>query len=386
MPKIVPITKNILVAAGDPSGDLHGANLIKALKEKDPEIYVAALGGSRIQQVSDRFIYDLVSIGAAGFSEPVRHFFLWAKLIRLVRRFMEERRPACVIAIDFYGFNHQVLGLAAHRKIPAYYYISPQVWATRPGRVGHIAKLVKHVIPILPFEADIYSKAGVPCTFVGHPLLDILPEPVPPAAERGADYQWKIGILPGSRPQEILRHLPLFLKAFGRVWEVFPRSTACIFAVPEISDERIRELCRKNPSGVPEGNVTIVREQGYLKRSQMDFAITSSGTATLENALLGIPMVVAYQMPWFTYEVARRIVRVPYISLVNILSGRQIVREYIQKGATPEAISGKILSFLQNPGKLDAMRKELLALKQILGDHGASGRAADIILKNLRSS
>lgn len=384
MPKIVSTTKNILVVAGDSSGDLHGAGLIKALKERDPEIHVTAVGGRRIQKVSDKFIYDLVSIGAAGFSDPIRHFFLWAKLIRLIRKLMEERRPACMIAIDFYGFNHQILGLAAHREIPAYYYISPQVWATRSGRVSHIAKLVRHVITILPFEVDIYSKAGVPCTFVGHPLLDILPEPAPPPQGRNADYPWKIGILPGSRPGEIMRHLPLFLNTFKQIWEAFPKSTAHVFAVPEVSDDKLNALCRKDFPGAA-GNiqsVEIVREQDYNKRAQMDFAFTSSGTATLENALLGIPMVVAYQLPWFTYQVAKRIIRVPYISLVNILSGREIVKEYIQKKANPHAISGHVLSLLQNPDKLEAQRKELLSLRQILGDKGASGRTADIILKS----
>ena len=155
MAKIAPTNKNILVVAGDPSGDLHAASLIKSLRAKDPELSVTAMGGVRMQEVSNRFLYNLVSVGAVGFAEPFKHFLLWFKLIKLLRRYMEEKRPACVIAVDFYGFNHQVLGLAAHRKIPAFYYISPQVWASRAGRAAKIAKLTREIFVIFPFEADL---------------------------------------------------------------------------------------------------------------------------------------------------------------------------------------------------------------------------------------
>ena len=178
MANIIPTTKNILVVAGDPSGDAHAANLITALKAKDPELSVTSIGGVRMQEVSTHFIYNLVSVGAGGFAEPFKNFFLWLKLIRLVRRHLEEKRPGCVIAVDFYGFNYQMLGLAAHRKIPAFYYISPQVWASRPGRAAKIAKLTKEIFVIFPFEEALYKKAGGNATFVGHPLLDLIPEPV----------------------------------------------------------------------------------------------------------------------------------------------------------------------------------------------------------------
>ena len=374
MADILPTTKNILIVAGDPSGDLHGAGLIKALKKIDPEISVAALGGKRMQEVSDRFIYNLVSLGAAGFAEPLRRLFLWIRLIALVRRYLDEKRPACVVSIDFYGFNHQVLGLAAHRKIPAFYYISPQVWASRPARAQHLARLVRHMIVILPFEEELYRKIGAGCTFVGHPLLDILPEPAKPQV-RPPDYQWKIGLLPGSRPQEIARHMPVFWKAFLQVRDVFPKAKAYIFAAPEIPDEMILSACR--PAGTPD--FEIVRESNYEHRAQLDIAITSSGTATLENALLGVPMAVVYKLPWFTYQVAKHVIKIPYISLVNILVKKPLVKEYIQNAAVPEAISGQIMGLLQNPDRLAAMRSELLALRKMLGAPGAAAKAAEII-------
>ena len=381
MAKIAPTNKNILVVAGDPSGDLHAANLVKALRAKDPEISITAIGGVRLQEVSTHFIYNLVSVGAVGFSEPFKHFFLWLKLIKLIRRYMEEKRPACVIAVDFYGFNHQVLGLAAHRNIPAFYYISPQVWASRPGRAAKIAKLTREIFVIFPFEEAFYKKVKGNATFVGHPLLDIMPEPEAKAAapENGA---WKIGILPGSRKSEISRHLPLFIKAFYRIKEEHPQARGYLFAVPEFPDENIvpaLESVEKYWSK----DIEIVREKDYKQRARMDFAFTCSGTATLENALLGVPMAVAYRMSKLTYEVARRVVKTPYISLVNILLKKPAVKELIQEKATVDNLAQEAFSFINNPARMTAARKELTGLRDMLGSHGASERAAQRILTYL---
>jgi len=381
MAKIAPTNKNILVVAGDPSGDLHAANLIKALRAKDPEINVTAIGGVRMQEVSSHFIYNLVSVGAVGFAEPFKNFFLWLKLIKLVRRYMEEKRPACVIAVDFYGFNHQVLGLAAHRKIPAFYYISPQVWASRPGRAAKIAKLTKEIFVIFPFEEALYKKVKGSATFVGHPLLDLMPEPAgkdfPPA-----DGVWKIGILPGSRKAEISRHLPLFVQAFYRIKEQHPKARAYMFAVPEFPDEMIVPVL-ESVEKYWSKDIEIVREKDYKVRSQMDFAFTCSGTATLENALLGVPMAVAYKMPRFTYEVAKRVIKTPYISLVNILLKKPAVKELIQKKATAEYLAQEAFAYINNPPRMLAARKELTGLRDMLGSHGAAERAAQKIIAHL---
>lgn len=381
MAKIAPTNKNILIVAGDPSGDLHAANLVKALRAKDPEISVTAIGGVRLQEAADRFLYNLVSVGAVGFSEPFKHFFLWLKLIRLVRRYMEERRPACVIAVDFYGFNHQVLGLAAHRKIPAFYYVSPQVWASRPGRAAKIARLTREIFVIFPFEADLYKKVKGNAAFVGHPLLDLMPEPQA-KAETPADGAWRIGILPGSRRAEISRHLPLFIQAFYRIKEQHPKARAYLFAVPEFPDEKLvpaLEAVEKYWSK----DIEIVREKDYSGRAELDFAFTCSGTATLENALLGVPMAVAYKMPKFTYEIAKRVVKTPYISLVNILLKRPAVKELIQDEATVDNLAQEAFSFINNPGRIRSARAELTGLRSLLGERGAAERAAGRILSYL---
>ncbi|MFA6584363.1 MAG: lipid-A-disaccharide synthase [Elusimicrobiaceae bacterium] len=381
MAQIIPATKNILISAGDPSGDLHGANLIKELKILDPELNIACLGGERMRKVSDRFIYNLAGLGAAGFAAPVSKFFLWMRLIGLIRKYMEEKSPAALITIDFYGFNHQILGLAKHRNIPAYYYISPQVWASRAGRAQKLARLLKGMIVILPFEEQIYKNLGVNCSYVGHPLLDILPDPAEPPPQRGGtDYEWKIGLMPGSRRQEIERHMPVFWQSFLKVKEAFPKSRAYIFAAKETTDDELINLCAKGAPQEHPHDVEIVREDDYSMRARMDFVVTCSGTATLENGLLGLPMSVVYKMPELTYQIAKRIIKVPYISLVNIIAGKGLVAEYIQRDASAENISCGIMQLFQNPAKLNEMRGQLLTLRAKMGDKGATRRAAEIIL------
>jgi len=335
-----------------------------------------------MRAVSSHFIYNLVSVGAVGFAEPFKNFFLWLKLIRLVRRYLEEKRPACVIAVDFYGFNHQVLGLAAHRNIPAFYYISPQVWASRPGRALKIARLVKEALVIFPFEEEIYRKAGCRVSFVGHPLLDSVPAPAekPEVPEQCA---FRIGILPGSRKSEITRHLPIFVQAFYKIKSVYPNARAYVFAVPEFPDEKLVPAL-ESVDRYWSKDIEIVREQDHRIRSTMDFAFTCSGTATLENALMGIPMTVAYKMASFSFAIASRIAKVSYISLVNILLKRPVVKELMQEKANPAALAQEALALLNNPPKMAAMRKEFLALRGMLGNPGAAERAAEKILGHLK--
>lgn len=381
MAKTAPITKNILILAGDPSGDLHAANLIRELKKRDPELNITSMGGVRMREVSQHFIYNLVSVGAMGFAAPFKHFILWFKLIKLLRHYMEEKKPACVIAVDFYGFNYQVLGLAAHRKIPAFYYISPQVWASRPKRAEKLAKITKAIYVIFPFEETIYRKVGGNAHFVGHPLLDMVPQPVqkvfPP--ENGA---WKIGILPGSRKSEISRHLPIFIQAFYKIKEAYPNAKAKIFAVPEFTDACLIPML-ENIEKYWSKDIEIVRETEYKERAELDFAFTCSGTATLENGLLGIPMAVAYKMSNFTYAIAKHIATVKYISLVNILLNRPAVKELLQEKATPQLLAQEALSYLNDPQKISAKRKEMLSLRDMLGESGATQKTANNILQYL---
>jgi len=267
--------------------------------------------------------------------------------------------------------------MARHRRIRTFYYISPQVWASRAGRVRKLARLVDHMMVIFPFEAEIYQNAGVSCSFVGHPLLDMVPEPAPRGTAVGPKAPVRVGLLPGSRPSEIQRHLPILLAAFEQIRRRFPGAQARLFAAANLPDSLFQPALQKCDG------VGFVRETRYEERSTLDLALTCSGTATLENALLGIPMVVMYRMFPPTYWIAKAVVRVPYIALANILLGKPLVPELIQSQATPERVAEEALAILEDPDRYVAVRSQLLSLRDRLGKPGAAQRAAQAILERL---
>ncbi len=360
----------ILIVAGDPSGDLHGSHLARALKAGGAR--VAAVGGPHLKAEVDEFLEDLASHAITGFWEPVAKIGFLVRLALRLKRFIQDRRPAALVCIDYYGFNRRILSLAKDAGVPAYYFISPQVWASRPGRIATLKALVKRMLVIFPFEEQLYRNAGVPCIFVGHPLLDLIPQP---PHKPGLKPPFAIGLLPGSRSSEVSRHLPVFLEAFQKLQQTFPGSRALVFASPHLPDSAYCAAA---------GNAEIVREHDYARRANLDLALSSSGTATLENALLGIPMVVVYKMSWLTHAIARMIIRVRHISMVNIMAGRGLVPELIQHEATPSGVAEAAKTLLADAGRYARLRQDLLALRSSLGEPGASRRAAEEILASLR--
>lgn len=382
MSTITPITKNILVVAGDVSGDIHAADLIQALKTADPSVRITSVGGKKMQAVSDVFLYDLASKGASGFIEPLKKMPLWIKLLNQLREYMETQNPVALIVVDFYGFNHQVLGMAKHRNIPAYYYVTPQVWASRQYRAKQLARLTKKMFVIYPFEPEFHKKFGGNAVFLGNPLLNQLPAPQP-KDYHVADHKnhaWKLGMLPGSRMGEIKRLTPVFYQAFKQVLKEFPNTQAYMFLLPDADEKGFLDLIGEKPHA----NFHLVKDKNYEMRAQMDFLLACSGTATLENALLGIPMVVAYKLFWPTYQIAKMVIKVPYISLVNLLSQKALVKELIQHDATPNALAAETMAMFQNPAKLNAMHQALLKLRASLGEPGLPARAAAEILSDLK--
>lgn len=362
--------RTILIVAGDPSGDIHGASLISALKAREPGLRVAAVGGPCMRRAADEFIEDLCSRGLTGFFKPLASLPFFLRLAAVLRRFMSERRPIALVCIDYYGFNRRVLSIAKSEGIPSYYYISPQVWATRAGRISTLKGLIRRMLVIFPFEEELYRKAGVPCDFVGHPLLDILPEPAP---EKTLSSPLRVGLLPGSRASEVRRHLPLLVSALAGIRRQFPRIEAVIFASESLENSFYTPW-------VKEG-VRLTRDKHYRERAGLHLALCSSGTATLENALLGIPMVVIYKMAWPTYAVARGLIRVRHIAMANILAGRRLVPELIQRAASPRSIAAAAVELMENPARHAALRQDLLRLRGQLGSRGASARAADTLLR-----
>ena len=377
---------HFLIVAGDPSGDLYGSMLARALKAMDPRARFSAVGGKFLREEAaggGRFLHDLASLGITGFFEPLRNLALFLDIDRRIRDLLQEDRPDAVICIDFYGFNRHVLKAARAAGVTTCYFISPQVWATRPGRVRALKKLVDRMIVIFPFEEALYREAGVPVTWVGHPLLDILP-----AARNGGGEEpsagLRIGLLPGSRLSEIRRHLPVFLGSLRRILRDYPRCEIRLFASAQIPNPSYDEfLLPWRASGGPA--IEIVRESDYRERSRLDIALTSSGTATLENALLGIPMVVIYKLFWPTYAIARAMIRVPYITMANLLCGKRLVPELVQAQADARSVAREALLILEDPRRLAGLRKELSALRGMLGGPGALRRAAEAVLETVGS-
>jgi lipid-A-disaccharide synthase len=331
-------------------------------------VHVAAVGGPLCREVADEFIEDLASRGVTGFWEPALKIGFLLRLAGRLKRFLVEKRPDAVVCVDYYGFNRRVLSLAAAAGVPAYYFVSPQVWASRPGRVKVLKRLVRRMFVIFPFEEELYREAGVPVEFVGHPLLDLIAESKPHKADPESP---RIGLLPGSRSSELHRHLHLFYDAFKIMRRERPGAKGYVFASANQPDSAYGRL--------PEG-AALVRETDYVFRRSLDLAVCSSGTATLENAILGVPMVVVYKLSWPTYAIARAIVNVKYIAMASLLAGREVVPELIQGDATCGRIVLEAARFLDDPDRAARTRAELARVRAKLGSPGAADRAAAAIL------
>ncbi|MBI5573312.1 MAG: lipid-A-disaccharide synthase, partial [Elusimicrobia bacterium] len=324
----------IFISAGDPSGDLHGANLIKELKLQNLKIEICGFGGSKMANAGADIFDKIADSSIIGFWEPLKNLARLKKNLNLAEKFFIKDKLEGLIIIDYYGYNIHLAKLAKKHKIPVIYYILPQVWATRGGRVQKIKKFVKKVLVIFPFEKEIYERAGMPCEFVGHPLLDVIPN-------HTSTYplnHLNIGLMPGSRIQEINKHFTQFYEAFVRINQVFPDIRAII---PVFSD-KIKNYIINNFK-LDENKVEFVMHGDYEKRSKMSLCITSSGTATVENMILGVPMVISYKTSWLTYQIAKRLIHLKFIGMPNILAGREICPELIQNEVTAEKISAKCL-------------------------------------------
>jgi lipid-A-disaccharide synthase len=357
----------IFISAGDISGEMHAARLAAELKRSGPAVRITSLGGEKLKAASDNFILDLTKFGGFGFWQPFKLYFRLKSVLRdITSRWDRGPRPDKVVLVDYYGFNIRLAAEACKRSIPVYYYISPQVWASRAGRIRKLAKYVRKMLVILPFEEELYGKAGVDAVFVGHPLLDTIPAPL----EKGESGNKNIiGLFPGSRPSVIKKHLPIMLESAKLIAAKLP----CEFIL--FASHNARAML-----SIP-GIKTVVDED-FAERRKLDFAITVSGTVSLENTLLGIPMAVMYKLSWFNYYLAKTLVRIPYITMANILLNRMAVPELIQGDANPRRISRTVADILGDSARTAELRKSLLSIREMLGKPGAAGRAAGIILND----
>ncbi|MDR2192589.1 MAG: lipid-A-disaccharide synthase [Endomicrobium sp.] len=358
----------IFISAGDLSGDIHAANLVREIKKACPSCFITAEGGDNLKAVCDEFFADIVNINAFGFL-PIRQFFFLKKLLKKLELYFQTQKPDKVILVDYYGFHIHAARAAAKLNIPLYYYISPQVWASRKGRIKKLAAVVKKMLVILPFEEVLYKRAGVDAVFVGNPLIDIVPQKdIKFQDEVCPNIAPVIGLFPGSRISAIEKHAPILLETAKILRE-------------KINAKFILFSANKNYDYYSLPNyIELEENNSWEKRKSLDFAICPSGTVSLENLILGVRMAVIYKLSYFNYFVIRAIIKVKYITIANILANKNIVPELIQFNATPKKIAETVIEQLK-PENYNRQLKEFLIIRKTLGESGVSKRAAEIILK-----
>jgi lipid-A-disaccharide synthase len=373
----------ILIIAGEASGDLHGAALVREMKKRRPDLRFTGIGGDRMSEAGVELVRHVREMAFLGFFEVLKHLPFIRKVITEIRGLMKTRRPCAVILIDYPGFNLKIAKEASKRNIPVIYYISPQVWAWGKGRVRKIARLVGKMIVIFDFEEALYKRAGMDAAFVGHPLKDT----VRPASSKndfflseGLDPRRPVlGLLPGSRIQEVRHLLPEMVKAYGVLKSDIPGLQAVLGIAPTLSDQTVLPFLDK-----AEG-VHCVQGRTYEVMAYSTAALVASGTATLETALSGTPMVILYKMSPVSFFIGRLLVRVENVGLANIVAGKRIVPELLQKDVTAEKIRGAALPLLTDKTVRQSVRRELAGVAKKLGPPGASERAAEQVLEFLSS-
>jgi lipid-A-disaccharide synthase len=377
------MSHSLFIVAAESSGDLHGATLARALRERAPDLGLFAFGGSHMAQAGVEVAHDLTPHAAVGISEALRSIGAFRRGLREAVRLLDHRRPDAVVLIDSPELNLRLARHAHARGIPVVYYISPQVWAWRPWRVKTIRRCVTRLLVILPFEPAFYARHGVEATFVGHPLIDVL-------RDYRHDRRWAaglglpddkpiIGLLPGSRRREISRLLPILLEAAHRIHRNLEGVTLAVAPAPSVPPEQYQTW-----PGLTPHPLHLVPGRTYELMAGADLLLVASGTATLEAGIIGTPMIVTYKLSVLTWLVARALVRgVRYASLVNLVAGRELVPELLQGRCTPGHIARQAVSFFRDGGLREMTDALALEVRTRLGEPGAPGRAADQILSLL---
>ena len=375
--------KKILMIAGEASGDLHGSHLVKEMLSLDPTLQFYGVGGKKMKNEGVELIADSKEMAVVGITEVLLKLKRIYQIYRKLKNSLTSNSPSLVILIDYPDFNLRFAREAKKKNIPIVYYISPQVWAWRKGRIKKIGRLIKKMIVIFPFEKKIYEEAQIDVDFVGHPLLDAIRSQF---SREEAFQQFSlssgvttIGLLPGSRMNEVKRHLPPMIKAIPLISKQINPVQFIIPVAPGLDLGEVQNLV-----GSKRENIRVVENNTYDVMRISDVVIVASGTATIEAAIMGAPMIVVYRVSPLTYLLGKMLIKVKNIGMVNIIAGKTVVPELIQKDVTPEKITSAVVQILENPSKQEEIKKELNRLKEKIGKSGASFRAAQIIISLLQ--
>jgi len=371
----------VLLVAGEASGDLHGADLVAALRRRRPDVVVQGIGGRRLRAAGMETLVDAAAVAAMGLVEARERLGAIVGAYRRMRRLLVRTPPDLLVLIDFPEFNLALAGVARRHGVPVLYYISPQVWAWRRRRVHKIARRVDRLAVVFPFEVPLYAGTGARVDFVGHPLLDRVRATRAPAetrARHGLDPGRRlVTLLPGSRVRELRLNLPPMAEAARRL--VARGDCQCALALADTLS-KADVLASMAGADLP---ARVVEGDTYELVAASDVVLVASGTATLETALLERPMVIVYRMSPVTFALARRLVSVPFIGMPNLIAGRRLVPELIQDEATGARIAAEAARFLDEPALHAATREGLARMRPLLGGGGAADRVAAIAAEML---
>jgi lipid-A-disaccharide synthase len=368
-----------MIIAGEASGDIHGSKLVKSMREKNNNLFFCGIGGRALKNEGVRILFEAEKLSVVGLTEIFPKLFSILKGLRLTKRILKSLRPDLLILIDFPDFNLHIAATAKKLNIPVLYYIIPQIWAWRSGRVKKIKKRVDHIAVILPFEKKYYKKQNVPVTFVGHPLLDKTNIYDSKDKIMKVDGVPIIGLVPGSRDGEVTRHLPIMLDAAHIIQKHMKKVKFNISLAPTVKKELAKGLLKENKNIQ---NVKIVPGDIDTFLRKCVFVIAVSGTVTLETAISGVPFLIIYKMSWLSYVLARFLIKdIEHVGLVNLIAGKSLVPELLQNEASPGKIAEKVLEMMGNKKKMDRLRNNLVTVRKTLGNAGASDRVADIALR-----
>jgi len=371
-----------MLVVGEASGDAHGARFVEALHRRDPQVKVYGVAGEQLERSQFEPLFNVAQLTGMGLVELAGNLRNIWRAYALLKRTLRARRPNLLVLIDFPEFNLRLARCAKSLGIPVLYYVSPQIWAWRKNRVQQISRWVDQMAVIFPFETDFYERHGVKVSFVGHPLLEIV-KPNAGRAETLAKlglnpHRPVIALLPGSRRGEVTRHLPAMAEAALELSRERKAQFFCIRA-PTINREELRSWLDQTGVQMP-----IVEDDRYGAIQASDVAWTASGTATVEIALLGRPMIIMYRLAWLTYLIARWLVRVDHIGMVNLIAGERLMPELIQRDVNPKRIAVETRILLDDTKTRDRITQELSKLRQRFGAPGAAERVAELAFSMMR--